>query len=221
MIEISFDADLGYVLIRVPVADWPPLLAPELEKAEGTNAPTKLKRDLRGFVLEVNRLQRKKARLYRDSWIKRGEVLGAQANIARKIDRVEECLNDPAELYECLVDALVYTELYRLWMVDYAVGGSVGLGLTRNPDGQVSVYPESMDNIREQLCARISHADISKLDSWGLSDLPAMLDGLLTDLCRKAVDGGPPAHEAANKLGEMLFLNAFVTWRELQQKETA
>ena len=43
MIEISFDADLGYVLIRVPVADWPPLLAPELEKAEGTNAPTKLK----------------------------------------------------------------------------------------------------------------------------------------------------------------------------------
>ena len=34
MIEISFDAQPGYVIIRVPVADWPPLLMPELEKAD-------------------------------------------------------------------------------------------------------------------------------------------------------------------------------------------
>ena len=47
MIEISFDAQPGYVIIRVPVADWPPLHMPELEKADvDEDEDEELRRDL-------------------------------------------------------------------------------------------------------------------------------------------------------------------------------
>jgi hypothetical protein len=75
------------------------------------------------FKDAIRRLHRVKNAAYRDSWKKRGEIMGIMANIARKVDRLEYVTDGaPASADESLldtaVDLLIYSLKYQTYLAD-------------------------------------------------------------------------------------------------------
>lgn len=74
------------------------------------------------FITGVINLHRVKDEAYRDSWKRRGELLGVMANLARKVDRIEAVAaganpGDEAQL-DTAVDLLVYCAKYETFLAD-------------------------------------------------------------------------------------------------------
>jgi hypothetical protein len=74
------------------------------------------------FITGVVDLHRVKDDAYRDSWKKRGELLGIMANLARKVDRIEAVAagakpGDEEQL-DTAVDLLVYCAKYETFLAD-------------------------------------------------------------------------------------------------------
>src|SRR5258708_36335374 len=71
----------------------------------------------------VRRLHRAKDAAYRNSWKKRGEVMSVMANIARKVDRLENVAGgalatSDESLLDTAIDLLVYTLKYQTYLAD-------------------------------------------------------------------------------------------------------
>lgn len=68
------------------------------------------------FIRGVVELHDEKDRAYGDSWMRRGEMLGIMANIARKIDRLEGAATADETSADTAIDLLVYLAKYRAWL---------------------------------------------------------------------------------------------------------
>lgn len=75
-----------------------------------------------GLNHSISALHAEKDASYTDSWKKRGELISILANIARKVDRLDNLLAGAPEgaepLYETAVDAFVYCLKYRTYLLD-------------------------------------------------------------------------------------------------------
>lgn len=71
-----------------------------------------------GFIRYVTSLHDEKHAAYRDSWKRRGEMLGIMANIARKIDRLGGGETKDETTADTAIDLLVYLAKYRTWLDD-------------------------------------------------------------------------------------------------------
>ncbi len=97
---------------------------------------------LRESVIE---LHRSKDAAYGNSWKKRGELISIAANLARKIDRIEQLVAGAAAgaetLLDTAVDLLVYAVKYQTFLADQSeeVAGRIftdgGGGFSDGPDG--------------------------------------------------------------------------------------
>jgi len=75
------------------------------------------------FRSAVRALHSEKNAAYRDAWKKRGELISVIANIARKVDRLENTLAGAADtrdesLLDTAVDLLVYSLKYQTFLAD-------------------------------------------------------------------------------------------------------
>lgn len=69
------------------------------------------------FVLSLDLLHREKSAAYGDSWKRRGEQMSILANIARKVDRLDNGVETADETQaDTAVDLLIYLAKYRLWL---------------------------------------------------------------------------------------------------------
>lgn len=67
------------------------------------------------FVPYCAELHRQKSKAYGDSWRRRGEKVGIQANVARKLDRLAGG-DTPDENYaDTCIDLFIYLAKYRIW----------------------------------------------------------------------------------------------------------
>lgn len=93
---------------------------------EGTGADTTLSPvsstvlgDLRGAL---RTLHRRKSAAYGDSWKRRGELVGILANVARKVDRLENVENlladDPESWSDTVADLAIYLIKYLTFLAD-------------------------------------------------------------------------------------------------------
>jgi thymidylate synthase len=101
---------IGRAMEESPVRKWEAGVVPLADLPEPTD-----------FWTTAATLHEQKHAAYGDSWKRRGEVLGIQANIARKVDRIgtggtttDETSADTA------MDLLIYLIKYRLWLTDNA-----------------------------------------------------------------------------------------------------
>jgi uncharacterized protein YfbU (UPF0304 family) len=78
-----------------------------------------------GIFEVLKELQYKKTLVYKDSWKRRGEVLGILANIARKYDRIEAIVVDGVRatndetLLDTLADLAVYSAKYLTYLAEF------------------------------------------------------------------------------------------------------
>lgn len=77
-----------------------------------------------GLVEYASQLHAEKHAVYGDSWKRRGEILGIQANIARKVDRLGVPGAGDTDL-DTAVDLLVYVVKYLCWLAQPTDGSEV------------------------------------------------------------------------------------------------
>lgn len=75
------------------------------------------------LILKIKELHRQKDAAYGPSWKRRGELISILANIARKVDRIEQFsvkkVNLPGEsVFDTAVDLFVYVTKYRLFLFE-------------------------------------------------------------------------------------------------------
>jgi thymidylate synthase len=90
-------------------------------------------------------LHRSKDAAYGDSWKKRGELISIAANLARKIDRIDQVAGGASvgreALLDTAVDLLVYAVKYETFLADQSadvadrIFGRTGKGFSDGPDG--------------------------------------------------------------------------------------
>lgn len=78
--------------------------------------------DMSRLKSEIKRVHRVKSASYGDSWKRRGELIGVMANIARKVDRLENAASGTAggdeSMFDTLVDLFVYLVKYQTFLAD-------------------------------------------------------------------------------------------------------
>jgi thymidylate synthase len=94
----------------------------------------------------LKELHRRKDAAYGDAWKKRGELAGVLANVARKVDRIEQYRSRRVELadesiFDTALDLFVYLTKYRLFLLDQ-VSGTTGL----LPEGAPQPYSDHVSN---------------------------------------------------------------------------
>ena len=109
----------------------------------------------RDFLEAARTLHAKKDAMYRNAWKKRGEVLGVLANIARKVDRLENVLDGAPgardeSLLDTAVDLLVYSIKYQTFLADHDV--SIAKSLFPR-DGLCGPYSEGCAGFEHLLLA--------------------------------------------------------------------
>lgn len=102
--------------IKAPVNSIDPMwksleLSPRTNEVKVVDKPAV---DPSSFDDFVSDLHFEKNKAYGNSWMKRGEMLGIMANIARKIDRLGKPGAGDAEL-DTTVDLMLYLAKYQLW----------------------------------------------------------------------------------------------------------
>lgn len=99
------NSSLGYALAHSPKRKVASVILPPVEPGS--------------FTEFVSVLHEEKHAVYGDSWMKRGEMLGIMANLARKVDRLGVGgAGDTAA--DTAIDLLCYSMKYRLWLCAYA-----------------------------------------------------------------------------------------------------
>jgi hypothetical protein len=111
----------------------------------------------------VRRLHQAKEAAYRDAWKKRGEVMSIMANIARKVDRLENVASGATptsdeSLLDTSVDLFVYSLKYQTYLADQdqAVEGMLFRG-----SGAVQPYSDGLSAF-EVLLARHGMTQLSQ-----------------------------------------------------------
>ncbi len=95
----------------------------------------------------VKSLHRQKDAAYGESWKRRGELISIQANIARKVDRLENYAETSRELadesaVDTAIDLYVYATKYRLFLMEADYNSAVAL----LPVGAHKPYSNYCDN---------------------------------------------------------------------------
>jgi hypothetical protein len=111
----------------------------------------------------VRRLHRAKGAAYGNSWKRRGEVMSIIANIARKVDRLENVAGGapptPDEsLLDTAIDLLVYTLKYQTYLADQDMSVAIMLFQGSNATSPYSDGPSGF----EALLARQGMTQINR-----------------------------------------------------------
>lgn len=127
-------SDIAFALHEQLFRDSAQLLSPVRSSADWT--------DLRDTITA---LHRSKDAAYGDSWKKRGELISIAANVARKIDRIDQVTGGVSAGREALldtaVDLLVYAVKYETFLADRSpdvadqIFGRSGKHFSDGPDG--------------------------------------------------------------------------------------
>lgn len=127
-------SDIAFALHEQLFRDSPQLLSPPASALNWV--------DLRESVIA---LHRSKDAAYGNSWKKRGELISIAANLARKIDRIDQVVDGAAAgretLLDTAVDLLVYAVKYETFLADQSaeVAGRIfangGERFSDGPDG--------------------------------------------------------------------------------------
>lgn len=96
---------------------WQQYMTPEGQGADADDSP------VNQLVLAIVELHRRKTKAYGSSWKRRGEQISILANIARKVDRLENVANGALasideSLYDTVIDLLVYCLKYETYLAD-------------------------------------------------------------------------------------------------------
>jgi hypothetical protein len=117
----------------------------------------------------VWRLHRAKDAAYGNSWKKRGEIMGIMANIARKVDRLENVVSGATatsdeSILDTAVDLFVYTLKYETYLADRDT--SVATALFQQ-SGAVGPYSDGPNGF-EALLAQQDMTDIERGGGLGV-----------------------------------------------------
>lgn len=87
-----------------------------------SSSPNEGDQDLQELRRRLRLLHREKSAAYGDSWKRRGEAVSVLANIARKVDRLENIdawfLDDPESVVDTLADLFTYLLKYQTFLAD-------------------------------------------------------------------------------------------------------
>lgn len=106
--------------------------------------------DLRESIIA---LHRSKDAAYGNSWKKRGELISIAANVARKIDRIDQVVGGASAGREALLDTVVDLLVYAIKYETFLADQSTDVAGTLFPDGGGS-FSDGPDGFEELLRAR-------------------------------------------------------------------
>jgi hypothetical protein len=164
----------------------------------------------------VRWLHRAKDAAYRDAWKKRGEVMSVMANIARKVDRLENVAGGATttsdeSLLDTAVDLLVYTLKYQTFLADQetSVAGMLFQASSAVPpysDGssgfEVLLAHQDMTRINQQRGPRINQTTQEVLNAFAM--LEACFQGPLAPAQRRAAAAAALADAAVSLVGSLI-----------------
>lgn len=164
----------------------------------------------------MRRLHRAKDAAYRNSWKKRGEVMSIIANIARKVDRLENIASGaPAtsdeSILDTAVDLLVYTLKYQTYLADqdtsvattlFQQSGAVA-PYSDGPNGfEVLLARQDMTTIEQKRRPRIEQAAQGVLNIF--DELEVCFRGILASAERRATIAAMLGGSAVTLIGSVI-----------------
>jgi thymidylate synthase len=152
--------------------------------------------DLRGAL---RTLHRRKSAAYGDSWKRRGELVGVLANVARKVDRLENLegfrADDPESWSDTITDLAIYLIKYLTFLAD----ADSGVAETLFASDSASAYSNGVEGF-EVLLADLEPAE--REPRTALADLVSMFEQLEVGARRDTL----PMTERARMAAEMARL---------------
>lgn len=164
----------------------------------------------------VRRLHQAKDAAYRDAWKKRGEVMSIMANIARKVDRLENVASsapptaDESPL-DTSVDLFVYSLKYQTYLADHdqSVAGMLFRGSGTVPpysDGlsgfEVLLARHDITQLSQQSGPRTNQAIREILQAF--ADLETCFQGTSATAPRRAAIAADLANAAVGLVGSLI-----------------
>jgi hypothetical protein len=153
------------------------------------------------FRAAVRRLHREKDAAYRDSWKRRGELMSIAANIARKVDRLDQAArgaraSSDENLLDTAVDLLVYSLKYQTYLADIDAGLANDLlaGATTSPHSDGTAAFEVL----------LDRVDLDAAGATDLTDATEAVVGAFDALERRLAEHPLPAPRT--RLGHVLTL---------------
>lgn len=164
----------------------------------------------------MRRLHRAKDAAYRNSWKKRGEVMSIMANIARKVDRLENVATgapstSDESILDTAVDLLVYTLKYQTYLADQDASvattlfrqSSTGAPYSDGPSGfEVLLAQQNMTDIEQVRGPRVEQAvrEISNV----FDELEACFQGTPASAEQRAAIAALLAETAISLIGSLI-----------------
>lgn len=207
--------DLDYGLGQSPRAKrtFPSVgVNPHSDQPALPGMPERKGQDFREYVKD---LHSKKNAAYRDSWKRRGEQLSIQANIARKIDRLETGVDTPDESQvDTAIDLLVYLAKYFVWIYENE-DVPLDKGLMGDDEGW-----HNSDDLSDELWpvnAVLNRVPLSLSGSiysggWAIRSGRAMASGLIRRF-DNFVTQNPTGVDKFESVKEMLVIAASLAYR--------
>lgn len=189
-----------------------PGIAQTVDQPTLPGMPERKGQDFREFVKD---LHWKKDAAYRDSWKRRGEQLSIQANIARKIDRLETGVDTPDESQvDTAIDLLVYLAKYFVWIYE-----NEDVPLDKGLMGDDERWNNS-DDLSDELWpvnAVLNRVPLSLSGSiysggWAIRSGRAMASGLIRRF-DNFVTQNPTGSDKFESVKEMLVIAASLAYR--------
>jgi len=156
--------------------------------------------DLRGAL---KTLHRRKSAAYGDSWKRRGELVGVLANVARKMDRLENLRNVPTDDTELWTDTVTDLGIYLLKYLTFLADADAAVARTFFGDDRARSYSEGVEGF-EALLAKFTPID--REPRGALSDLVAIFERLELGARRNTLAVADRAKLAADMAGICLGL---------------
>jgi len=134
------------------------------------------------YRMAVRRLHAEKDAAYGPSWKRRGELISVLANIARKVDRLEQvALGAPVtrdeNVLDTATDLVVYTLKYQTFLADLDAGVAASLFATMPPpysDGRLAFETlldaldlSSLDNDTDEYVASSTASSTAVVNAFG------------------------------------------------------
>lgn len=152
------------------------------------------------FITFVDDLHKDKNKAYGDSWMRRGELLGIMANLARKVDRLGLPGAGDNEL-DTAVDLLLYLVKYRLWLS--VAAGYATLDILKGDQHHEKV----MENVRRELRGAVG-------SSMEVSQIHVELRDKFEMLAKSAESGNVNTKRKSRMVDELIGLAVSVALRE-------
>jgi hypothetical protein len=135
-----------------------------------------------GFRPTVTHLHREKSAAYRNSWKRRGETISIVANIARKVDRLENVVDgapttQDESLVDTVVDLFVYSLKYQTFLADQDEA------VARMLFGQASVHPPYSDGV-DGFDALLAQTELIQLEHSAVGSLVEATQDVLQEFAR-------------------------------------